>query len=137
AVQRERLTGFTVSWADDLAGIPPGPILLIANEFFDALPIRQFVRMPAGWHERLVGWSEEHGFGFTVGAGQSPMTVALPAPMRDAPVGAVAEICPPAIAIAAETGRRIAAFGGAAIIIDFGHPFTAVGDTLQAVRQNA
>src|SRR5690606_32202122 len=61
----------------------------------------------------------------------------LPAPMRDAPVGAVAEICPPAIAIAAEIGRRIASFGGAAIIIDYGHPFTAVGDTLQAVRQHA
>ncbi len=137
AVQRERLAGATVSWADNLAEIPPGPLLLIANEFFDALPIRQFVRMPAGWHERLIGWSEDSGFGFTVGAGQSPMTVALPAPMRDAPVGAVAEICPAAIAIAAEIGRRIASAGGAAIIIDYGHPFSAVGDTLQAVRQHA
>src|SRR3546814_4504853 len=89
--------------------------------------------MPAGWHERLVGWADG-GFRFTVGPGSAPLAAALAETVRQAPVGSVAELCPAAIAVASGIGRRIAAAGGAALIVDYGHARSAPGDTLQAVR---
>jgi SAM-dependent MidA family methyltransferase len=110
-----------------LAEMPPGPTILIANEFFDALPIRQFHRRDGRWHERVVGLS-----GDRLAFGLGPAAGALPEP---APEGAVLETCPQAEAVAQEIGARLAREGGAALVIDYGAepPATGGGDTFQAV----
>jgi NADH dehydrogenase [ubiquinone] 1 alpha subcomplex assembly factor 7 len=104
-----------------LADVPDGPLLLLANEFFDALPIRQFVRCAAGWTERFV---QDGAFA----------EAACPAPPRDAPIGAIVEQNDAAEAIARALGERLARGGGAALILDYGTDTPATGDSLQALR---
>ncbi|MFC3713247.1 class I SAM-dependent methyltransferase [Sphingoaurantiacus capsulatus] len=110
------------------------PLLLVANEFFDALPIRQLIRTPAGWRERMVA----HGDGgFFEAAGPTPLDALVPAALAGAPEGATVELMPMATAIAAEIGARLAAQGGAALIVDYGYAGPSTGDTLQAVKDHA
>ena len=137
AAQRATLAAaeVPVAWHDGFDRVPPGPMLLLANEFLDALPIRQFVRMAAGWHERMIGWHDD-AFRFTVAPGRSPLASALSPAASGAPVGAVAELCPPAITLAGAVGARVRAEGGAALFVDYGHARSAAGDTLQAVRNH-
>lgn len=123
-------------WHDDLDSLPSsGPILAVANEFFDALPVRQMVATPKGWRERVVirALSEEPGL-FEPMAGYRPMDSAVPDGFRHAPEGAILESSPASATIAYALALRIARQGGAAIIIDYGHEGPALGDTLQAVR---
>lgn len=124
-------------WHDTTADLPPGATLVVANEFFDALPIRQFQRTGAGWRERLVAWDgDADGLRFVL-AGQADMASALiPPRIAAAPTGAIAEVCPAALSLAADLGQRVAADGGAALIIDYGHPVSAPGDSFQAVRRH-
>ena len=133
--QEKRVPGAT--WHDRFDAVPQGPLFLVANEFFDALPISQFVKTERGWCERYVTLAD--------GDGETPRFVpvlapapaadaVLPPAMRGAPIGSIGEISPASSAIAEEIGERIAAHGGAALIIDYGHPQSAVGDTLQALR---
>ncbi len=131
--QRQALVGHEVCWHDDLSSLPHGPMLLVANEFFDALPIHQYVKDAGQWRERLVD-VEGDGFRFVMGA---PMAPDLPAAMAATGDGAVAEVCPAGRAIAADLGARIAADGGAALIIDYGPAASAPGDSLQALRAHA
>ncbi len=118
------------TWHTALGEVPLGPSIIIANEFFDALPVRQFERTEEGWRERLVDSDPAGGFCVTL----SRKEVARLGP---APEGSVQEICPEGNETAAAIGRRLAAFGGVALIIDYGHEETALGDTLQAVRDHA
>ncbi len=106
----------------------------VANEFFDALPVRQLVRTPGGWRERVVGRA---GDAFAAGLDRIDAAAAVPPPLAAAPVGSVVELSPASTAIAAEIGARIAARGGAALIVDYGHAGPVTGDTLQAVRVHA
>jgi NADH dehydrogenase [ubiquinone] 1 alpha subcomplex assembly factor 7 len=122
-------TEVPLQWHTGIGGVPVIPSIIVANEFFDALPVRQAVRRPAGWHERMV----------TADAGGALTFVAAPAPLSDppatlpaeAPLGAIYEWRPPEAA-AAIAGR--AAAGGAALVIDYGHVRSAPGDTFQAVQ---
>ena len=123
ARQKVALQGYAVTWFDDVAALPEGPLYLIANEFFDALPIRQFQRDGAGWRERLVGPGLRLGL--------SPMMQ-----VPGLPEGEVVEICPAAPAIMAEIAGRIARHGGAALIVDYGD-WGSKGDTFQALKGNA
>ena len=117
---------------DDAASLPEdGPLLLIANEFLDALPIRQLVRTPSGWRERMVALDGED---FVFVAGPQPMDTAVPNTFIDLPEGAILETCPAAAAIMGEIARRLARQGGAALFIDYGHLAPRTGSTLQAVR---
>ncbi len=116
-----------VTWHDSFVDVPAGPFLLIANEFFDALPIRQFVGSDNAWRERVVGLDDSGKLVFGIGTGT------LDSP-PDAPEGAIFEVRPAAEATAAEIARRIVESNGAALIFDYGHAETAAGDTLQAVR---
>ncbi|WP_421893712.1 class I SAM-dependent methyltransferase [Niveispirillum sp.] len=132
--QAEALAAFTPTWHDSLTAVPDGPMLLVANEFFDALPIRQFIRTPAGWAERKVGLNPAGQLAFTFdptpgGALLTPLHREV-----EIPPGAIAETCPAGIAVAAEIGRRLSAQTGAALIIDYGYDGPAIGDTLQALR---
>ncbi|WP_349362585.1 MAG: class I SAM-dependent methyltransferase [Roseitalea porphyridii] len=122
-----------VTWCDRLDELPRRPLLLVANEFLDALPVRQFVRTDKGWRERMVGLDAEGALAFVAG----PATLGandLPPGHASAPEGAVFEIAPAREAVAATIGAHLAAHGGVALLIDYGHLRTAVGDTLQAVR---
>ncbi|TDL89374.1 class I SAM-dependent methyltransferase [Meridianimarinicoccus aquatilis] len=130
ARQAETLKDARPKWHDDISGLPDLPLFLIANEFFDALPIRQFERMAKGWSERQVTAGPEGlGFGLT-----SPVSLeALAHRLADTGVGDIVETCAPATAIAGEISARIAAQGGAALIVDYGD-WQSKGDTFQAVQ---
>ncbi len=133
--QRKTLTGVDVTWHDAPQSLPAGPLLLIANELFDALPIHQFERRVGAWRERLVDVDPSSGgFRFVVAAGPTPSLALVPE--GDAPPGSVAEVSPAAIGLAHEIGRRVAVDGGAALVIDYASPRGALGDTLQAVRRH-
>jgi len=119
-------------WHNDLSTVPTtGPILLVANEFLDALPVRQLVRTETGWRERMVGYYQER---FLPVAGSLPMDAAVPVERREAPVGTIIETCPGAAAVMQEVARRLAEQGGAALFIDYGNVDAYEGSTLQAVR---
>ncbi len=121
-------------WHDHMSTVPPGPMLLVANEFLDALPIRQLERLPGGWHERRVGVAADDRLTFMLDPAPSPLARALPPAARDAEVGSVIELCPAAQTLAATLGARVVADGGAALFIDYGYARSACGDTLQALR---
>ena len=124
AAQAERVP--LATWHDSVAQLPGDrPLLIVANEFFDALPVRQFVRAPDGWRERAVAVAGER---FVPVAGR-----AVPLPF-DAPLATVVERSPATTAIAAEIGARLGEQGGGAMIVDYGYAGPATGDTLQAVR---
>lgn len=129
----EALRDTPAQWHDDLASVPDdAPLLLLANEFFDALPIRQFQRTPEGWAERLVGLAPD-GEALRWGLGPPLPPAALSLPAAAVP-GAIAELCPAGRALAGEIGRRLAQQGGAALVVDYGHARSAPGDSLQALR---
>ncbi|NNC53389.1 MAG: class I SAM-dependent methyltransferase [Erythrobacter sp.] len=107
------------------------PLYLVANEFLDALPIRQLVMTERGWRERLVALAGEE---FVFAAGPNPMDDAVPEDRRSQPIGTVIETCPGAAATIEEIARRIDIQGGAALFIDYGHLLPQAGETLQAVR---
>jgi len=123
------------TWFDALEAVPDdGPLFLVANEFFDALPVRQLVRTPTGWRERMVATAGER---LVFAAGSIDAAPLVPPPLAAAPVGSTVELCPAGTAIAAEIGARLRAHGGAALIVDYGYAGPATGDTLQAVRGHA
>jgi NADH dehydrogenase [ubiquinone] 1 alpha subcomplex assembly factor 7 len=123
------------AWHRSLSSVPRSPALMVANEFFDALPVRQYVRATDGWRERMVGLSPDDGrFQFVSG----PVVASDAVPAADAGgEGDLFEVCQDGNATAEAIGERVASDGGAALIIDYGHPRSAPGDTLQAVRRHA
>jgi NADH dehydrogenase [ubiquinone] 1 alpha subcomplex assembly factor 7 len=136
ASQAESLAAYDPVWCDSFDGVPDGPILAIGNEFFDALPVHQFVRTPRGWRERLIAWDETE-LRFIVSASATPHEVLLAPEVREtAPVGAIAEVQPQGLSIAAALGNRIEKAGGAVLIVDYGHGESAPGDSLQAVCEH-
>ncbi len=123
------------TWHDAIDTLPTDrPLIVIANEFFDALPIRQLVRGSAGWFERLVACQDTL---FLPIAGKQIPDAVIPEPLRDAPPGAVIETSPASVAILRGVAQRIVAQGGALLAIDYGYDGPALGDTLQAVRGHA
>ncbi|SDX13611.1 class I SAM-dependent methyltransferase [Litoreibacter albidus] len=130
-VQAETLNGHDVEWVEHAAALPDGPILLLANEFFDALPIRQFIRATKGWSERRVGL---HDTTLAFGLTEDTRVDALSHRLADTGVGDVVELCPSAAPIMTEIAARVSQ-GGAAIIIDYGD-WRSLGDTFQALRSH-
>lgn len=133
--QRRALAPRPVTWHRDLRDVPAGaPVFIIANEFFDALPVRQFVRSSGRWHERKIAL--DHGrFHFVQHPEPAPEEV-IPARLRDAPDGAVFEFSADAQHIAGEIAARIVRTGGAALIVDYGHTRSGFADTFQAVQRH-
>ena len=126
--QRQRLAA--ARWHDDIEGLPErGPMLVVANEFFDALPVRQFVREADGWRELVVS---ADGDRFRRKSG--PAAAEQLPPSR---TGAVIERSPASVTIVTRLAARLARQGGAGLIIDYGHAHHGVGDTLQAVSGHA
>ena len=132
AAQAERVPN--ASWHDDLAAVPgDGPILAVANEFFDALPIRQLVATDTGWRERLVTAGDGR---FLPAAGPPLPEAAIPGHLRGAPPGTVIETSPASLAYVRLLAHRLISNGGAALIVDYGHDRASAGETLQAVRSH-
>ena len=120
-------------WMSSVDQLGDGPLIIIANEFFDALPIRQFIKTQDGWREQCV--IEEDGeLAFAPSPTPEPGGLTLAPSLKDASSGTIAEFCPAATAIMAELCRRIANTSGAILTIDYGYAKSATGDTLQAMR---
>mgnify|MGYP001806082962 CR=1 FL=1 len=126
-------------WHDHLADLPEGPCFFLANEFFDALPIRQVIRTPSGWAERRVDVDPDGpGFRFVLDR-PMPDRLAmelLPESVWRSPPGSLVELCPTAQGLMAELAGRLVQHGGAALVIDYGYPHAACGETLQALRRH-
>lgn len=125
-----------VQWHETFAEVPPGAMILIANEFFDALPIHQLQRVGRNWHERLIDVAGGD-FRFVASPHPAPLAALLPPQLGGAPQGAVVELCPAALSLIASVARRVIESGGAALVVDYGPERSAPGETLQAVRGHA
>jgi SAM-dependent MidA family methyltransferase len=133
-LQRNALAGrdMPVSWHRAIEDVPDGTLIVLANEFFDALPIHQAVMCADGWHERVIKLGEDDKLHFSIDRDPIPLfEKLLPSTLRGAKIGEIFEWRADAIAL--EIGRRVARRGGAALIVDYGHVESAIGDTLQAV----
>ncbi len=123
-------------WHPSLADVPGGPGIIVANEFFDALPVNQVVKTEFGWHERQIDTGTDGKLAFTLAlAPMRHFEWLLPDSVRRAPINSIFEWRAETAAL--DIGRRIARDGGAALVIDYGHGESAVGDTLQAVGGHA
>ena len=125
-----------VAWYDAVDDVPRGPSIILANEFMDALPVRQMIHDGGVWHERRIG-VEGTGFVFVVGEAVGDPGMELP---RNAKDGDIFEVSPAVRAVTEKIAARLAAEGGAALLIDYGHDAPgapSLGETLQAVRKHA
>jgi SAM-dependent MidA family methyltransferase len=127
--QRAALAGVAVAHHNSTATLPDAPLFIVANEFFDALPIRQFARFETCWRERLVGL-RDGALAFGLGGPADPPALVA---RSDVAEGKLVETCPAMMGIMADIEARIAARGGAALVIDYGG-WRSLGDTLQALR---
>jgi len=135
AEQEKRLAQYLPYWADEIGALSDDPLLVVANEFFDALPIRQFVRGEDAWHERQIGLRDGKR---TFGLSPTPIPAeVLPEEVRDAPPGSIYEVGIAAGEVMATLAEKIAAHGGAILAIDYGYGRTQTGETLQAVARHA
>lgn len=138
--QQKQLTALHphISWRPSLDDVPDGPLLIVANEFFDCLPIRQFVKTAeAGdeaWRERLVGINEAgNGFAFVLSDTTYPAPPGAPA---KAPPEAIFETCEASQHLVENAAQRLTANKGRMLIVDYGHGRSGFGDTFQAVRRH-
>lgn len=131
-LQRTALAGHKVEWRDRIDELPKQPLYLVANEFFDALPVRQFVRSGTGWREREIGISDD---ALCFGLGPITPQPALVARLDDTKEGDLIEDCAQSAPILQAISSRIAGHGGAALIVDYGDWHT-LGDTVQALRDH-
>ena len=131
--QAARLANAT--WHQDVGSLPRDrPLLIVANEFFDALPCRQLVATESGWRERLVTYASG---AFKPLPGPPAAAAAIPEPIRAAPAGSIIETSPASLGAVRQLSDLLAATGGAALIIDYGHESTRAGETLQAVVRHS
>ncbi|MEO1702504.1 MAG: class I SAM-dependent methyltransferase [Pseudomonadota bacterium] len=139
AIQSETLGGTAkrTQWLNDFERLPDRPLFLVTNEFFDALPIRQFIFHRNQWVERCIGLGENESLQWQMGTGKIE-TDHLPSYLKNVPAeGSIVETSPARESMAAKIAAHIAEHGGVAINFDYGHTTTAVGDTFQAVHHHA
>ncbi|GAA3864156.1 class I SAM-dependent methyltransferase [Celeribacter arenosi] len=133
ARQAEALASYRPTWLERAEGLPDDrPLYLVANEFFDALPIRQFTRDGSGWRETQVGLDDGK---LVLGLSTPTPMAALTHRLGDTETGDIVEICPAAGPVMAAIARRIVAHGGAGIVIDYGD-WRSLGDTFQALAKH-
>jgi len=135
--QRATLSGARdITWHDNIDDVPEGPAIILANEYFDVLPIHQVVRRETGWHERVVILDDSDKLVFAASDEPTPrFEVLLPPLVRAAPVGAVFEWRPDTEMM--KIARRVRDQDGAALIIDYGHLRSDAGDTFQAIARHS
>lgn len=134
-----------VNWAKDLSDLPPGPALIIGNEFLDCLPIRQFIQKDpfakaAGWHERVVTINPDMPDTLMFAISPQPISetvqTTLPAGHIDARTGNIIEVCPASAQILDQLKTRFNDYHGRALFIDYGPEETEFADTLQALKRH-
>jgi SAM-dependent MidA family methyltransferase len=126
------LHGASPTWHERLENVPNRPAIVIANEFFDALPVSQYIHSSGGWRERVVRLDDGGNAVFAAGEPAAPPPpVALPSPVED---GTIFEARVSARPFFDDIGRRARDFPVAALIVDYGYGEDGYGDTLQAVR---
>lgn len=138
ASQKETLvpTLMMPAWRERFEGVGEGPLIVWGNEFFDALPIRQYVRADDAWRERLVGLNDEgDGLAYTLSADKIDSAL-IPEDLRGAVPGSIYEDQEPSRVMMAEIAKRVVQHGGAALFFDYGHGEHAIGETLQAVKSH-
>ena len=135
-LQRQALAAeVPTSWRHAIGDVPEGPLIVLANEFFDALPVHQAVMCADGWHERVIKIGEDDKLHFSIARDPIPLfDELLPGGLSAVKIGEIFEWRDDKIAL--EIGRRIAHSDGVALIIDYGHVESAIGDTFQAVRRH-
>lgn len=127
ARQQEKLKGHNITWRDSLDDIGNYFTIIIANEFFDAMPVRQWISEDAGWSEIFITFNQTEGFQLVKGAGFLDATF---------PVGSIIETSPQSTLYATEISQALKTFGGAALIIDYGYIEPPMQSTLQAVKNH-
>lgn len=137
AVQAETLkdAGGRFDWVTAVEHLPDGPLLIVGNELFDAIPTRQYVKAGGAWRERMIGLDRDDRLGFVAGAGSLDPSL-LPPGADAAGDGTIFEAAPARTALMQIIAERIAQKGGAGLFIDYGHLSPGLGDTLQAVRKH-
>ncbi|HWA47751.1 MAG TPA: SAM-dependent methyltransferase [Dongiaceae bacterium] len=130
--QAQRLGAFAPAWHDEVADVPDGLMILLGNEFLDALPIHQFQMTDKGWRERAVGLMDGE-LAWTHDAPGPELDLLRPA-HRKAKPGDIAEICPAALSLAEALAGRFARDGGVALFLDYGPTRSGLGDSFQALR---
>jgi len=135
--QKAALSGVRIiAWHNSLDQVPNGPAVILANEYFDVLPIHQAVKRETGWHERTVEIDDGGKLAFGFAAEPMPrFEVLLPPLVRAAPVGAVFEWRSDTEMMKIAT--RVRDQAGAALIIDYGHVRSDAGDTFQAIARHS
>jgi NADH dehydrogenase [ubiquinone] 1 alpha subcomplex assembly factor 7 len=135
AMQMEKLAARNPVYIDSLAQLPPLPTLVIANEFFDALPIRQFEKTADGWCERLVSMDGDK-FIFVMSPPDPALLLFIPQDMREAALGTVHEISLPSLNVTRQLAEHLVQHNGAALIIDYGYAAPPGKGSLQAVADH-
>ncbi len=135
AEQRARLGAYAPRWIENFELLGEAPLLIVANEFFDALPIRQFVRGPSGWYERMVGFDGRQRY-FGLSPTALPAAV-MPLAVSEAEQGAVYEAALAASDMMGVLARAVQRRSGGILVIDYGYALTQTGETLQAVSRHA
>ncbi|WP_377296340.1 class I SAM-dependent methyltransferase [Rhizobium sp. SGZ-381] len=136
-VQRVTLEAYSakITWHAAFEDVPAGFTLIAANELFDAIPIRQFVKTPTGFRERMVGLDADDELSFGIGVASLDPAL-LPASHGSERNGVIFEVSPARQAVMSTLCERLKKEGGTALIIDYGHMVTNFGDTLQAVLRH-
>lgn len=125
-----------IVWREALEDTPAGPLIVIANEFVDALPVRQLVWRDGEWRERCIDIGERGSFVFCEGGAEPNEKLRQAAKALDVPEGSILEVRPAATKLITLLAARASEAPLAALIIDYGHEETACGDTLQAVSRH-
>ena len=135
ALQRQNLAGKDITWADSIADIPQdAPLFAVGNEFFDAFPVRQFVKSEHGWHERMIG-AEGQNLLFILTPDSIPLHI-IPPSLRAATPGSIVEITPAGQNAMRAVAARLRDSGGLALFIDYGYTQPACGDSFQALHRH-
>ncbi len=138
AAQKKNVPG--ANWIDTVKDLPQGPSLILANEFYDALPIRQFQKTERGWRERCVttqttASDEPPRFQYCLSEELADPLI-LPVAVREAPLGSFSEICPVGQSIMKQLHQHFDAYPGASLIIDYGYANSTAGDSFQALKNH-
>ena len=137
-MQQEALagSGFQIQWHRTLASLPKSAIGIVANELFDAIPVRQFIKHAGAWSEGAISLNESGSLQLTTKPANLDLAI-LPAGHELEPDGIVFEYAPAREALIQDIAQHIRTHGGFGLFIDYGHPKPGFGDTLQAMRNHA
>ncbi|APR99122.1 class I SAM-dependent methyltransferase [Wolbachia endosymbiont of Folsomia candida] len=140
-IQKQTLMDIEVNWHENIDNLPENPTIFLANEFFDALPIDQFIYHNGQWYENRIVIQDDNGLKIAR-LSQSELALSnswIPVSrtgMTDGFNGAVVEICHAGIEILKKLEKKIYNNKGAVLIIDYGYIYPSYRSTLQSIKQH-